>query len=171
MAVTTLIDTTPEPSDKRVYNRAALELYHQLNFLDDIAASSSAVQDSLRPIENDNLNATFAQVNNELISLADDVAHECSRSLASCRQTKSILDKSVSAFNTIQSRLEHLIESTKNIEEVVNTIETFARQTSMVAINAQIEAAQAGERGKGFAVVADEVLLISTANARIDATY
>ena len=72
-------------------------------------------------------------------------------------KTRNIVTTGSNKMNALMKSMNDINTSSKQIAEIVNTIEDIASQTNLLALNAAIEAARAGEAGRGFAVVAEEV--------------
>ena len=133
-----------------------------------VSASNSSMVNS---DEQSNRTNSVAAAINELGAAAQEIAHnaaQASQQASSARhlaeEGQQVVDRSIAAMNrlsdlicTSSSHIETLNSKTVNIGQILEVITSISQQTNLLALNAAIEAARAGEAGRGFAVVADEV--------------
>jgi len=108
----------------------------------------------------DKLSLGIQEIANNTISIvetakrASNAAQEGGSAVTDAKDQMVCIESSVNNSTAVVSSLG---ERSKEIGQIVNTISGIAGQTNLLALNAAIEAARAGEQGRGFAVVADEV--------------
>ncbi|MCL6635253.1 MAG: methyl-accepting chemotaxis protein, partial [Peptococcaceae bacterium] len=109
------------------------------------------VQQLLRSVED------FAAAARRAADDAGEAARVADSTDRAARLGGEALEKVVEGMNLINARIAELGEKSSKIGQIIGVIDDIAAQTNLLALNAAIEAARAGEQGRGFAVVADEV--------------
>lgn len=137
---------------------------------EQVSAASSITDDAIT-----NLSSEFYSLSQRIQSTVDATARgefNSDNMVQLLEESKAELDMIIQLFRTSVDEKKSLISAVfvlsdfaKELKAMAENVSSIARQTSMVAINAAIEAAHVGEAGRGFAVVANEVKMLSNVAA------
>lgn len=143
-------------------NTDILEFVTQMDYVKDMVDNISIQKKSMEEVSvsSGEMSRAIEEVANYVqssLSMTEETVSTSKTSINTINEAFDYISKSFQEISVVQNKMLSVVESTKEIDALVNIISQVAEQTNLLALNASIEAARAGEAGRGFAVVADEI--------------